>query len=125
MPDFNDFLTLLKANLVTFGRREVEEHAEALFQDGQDFAQQAEADLKQWTGALAAGGMTGSEFRLAVRGRAELAQMEALKQAGLAAIRCYFVFVRFASILAHVSLNVTILLNARLPGDESVTSLMK
>lgn len=87
MPDFNDFLTLLKEHLVTLGRSEVEEHAEALLQDGQDFAQQAEADLKQWTGALAAGAMTGPEFRLAVRGRAELAQMEALKQAGLAAIR--------------------------------------
>jgi hypothetical protein len=87
MASFKDFLDVLKEDLSELGKQQLQEHADALLKDGQDFAKEAEEDLKKWTQQLAAGEMSGNGFKMAVAGKAELAQMEALKQAGLAAIR--------------------------------------
>jgi hypothetical protein len=54
--------------------------------DGQDFLQRARNDLNDWTHALEAGQMTKDEFTSLVKGESDLAEMRALKQAGLAQI---------------------------------------
>jgi len=87
MASFTDFLNVLKDDLLELGKQQLQEHVDALLKDGQDFAKEVEEDLKQWTQQLAAGEMSSAGFEMAVRGKAELAKMEALKQAGLAAIR--------------------------------------
>lgn len=87
MPDLQDFFNALKNNLLALGSNELQEHASALLKDGEDFAKSVEDDLKTWGQQLAAGDMTVAEFELAVRGKKDLLKMEALKQAGLAAIR--------------------------------------
>ena len=87
MPIFDDFLKALKDNLVDTARDQLQEHAEAFVKDGEDFAEETKDDLEDWTKDLAAGNMSLVGCELAVRGKADLAKMEALKQAGLAAIR--------------------------------------
>lgn len=87
MPDFKAFLDALKDDLLTLGQNELQEHAAALMQDGEDFAKSLQADLPKWGKQLADGKMSAAAFKLAVGGKQDLLKMEALKQAGLAAIR--------------------------------------
>ena len=87
MPSFDDFLKTLKDNFVKTAREQLQEHAEAFVKDAKDFADETKDDLKTWAKELADGNMSLAGFELAVRGKADLAKMQALKQAGLAAIR--------------------------------------
>ena len=87
MSLFDDVLSALKDNLLNVASEQAEEFADELMKDSMAFVKEAEQDLKEWTKQLANGKMTPAGFELAVRGKADVAKMEALKQAGLAAIR--------------------------------------
>ena len=67
MARFEDFLKALK--------------------DGQAFFKQARTDLERWTKALARGLLSKVDFEWLVRGKKDLAEMEALQQARLALVR--------------------------------------
>src|SRR5437879_6171641 len=55
--------------------------------DVQDFLEQSRNDLKRWTDELAHHQLDKAEFQSLVRGERDLAQMRALKQAGLAQVK--------------------------------------
>ena len=55
--------------------------------DVKDFIQKCKDDLKRWIEELARGEMKKDEFEDLVKGQADLAEMHALKQAGLAAVQ--------------------------------------
>lgn len=55
--------------------------------DAKDFLEKTKEDLKRWIEELARGEMTKDEFESLVQGQADLAEMHALKQAGLAAVQ--------------------------------------
>jgi hypothetical protein len=56
-------------------------------QDGEDFLNRTQDDLERWTRLLEEGELSRDEFESLVRGQKDLAEMEALKQAGLAAAK--------------------------------------
>jgi hypothetical protein len=53
-------------------------------QDGKDFLQRTENDISTWLQDLNEGEITQKNFESLVRGEKDLAEMQALKQAGLA-----------------------------------------
>jgi DNA repair ATPase RecN len=55
--------------------------------DVRDFLQKCKDDLKRWIEELARGEIKKDEFEDLVKGQADLAEMHALKQAGLAAVQ--------------------------------------
>ncbi|HST31388.1 MAG TPA: hypothetical protein VLK27_11185 [Chthoniobacterales bacterium] len=79
--------------------KSVEDQAKALAQkmfkqytrqaasDVKDFIQKSRDSLKRWIEELARGEMDKDEFESLVRGQADLAEMHALKQAGLATVQ--------------------------------------
>jgi DNA repair ATPase RecN len=55
--------------------------------DVKEFLQQSKDDLKRWIEELARGEIDKDEFESLVQGQADMAEMRALKQAGLAAVQ--------------------------------------
>lgn len=87
MPTFNDFLSTLKIDLLDFAKENLNEYKDELLKDGNAFIEKAKADLKRWTDGLISGSLGQKDFEFLVRGKKDLAQMEALKQIGLSQIR--------------------------------------
>jgi len=87
MPTFNDFLSTLKDNLMIFAKENLEEHKDDLLKDGNAFVRKAKKDLERWTEGLAAGALSKADFEFLLKGKKDLAEMEALKQLGLSRIR--------------------------------------
>ena len=87
MPTFNDFLTTLKNDLLKFAEENLKEHKDELLKDGNAFISSTKKDLQRWTEGLAAGVLSKKDFEFLVKGKKDLAEMEALKQLGLAKVR--------------------------------------
>lgn len=87
MPDVDDFLDALKDEITDLAETHLQEMKEAALQDGEAFLNRTQDDLKRWAHLLEQGELSREEFESLVRGQKDLAKMEALKQAGLAAVR--------------------------------------
>lgn len=87
MFEFDAFLQEVRAGAVVIAQREAKDFVTQAGADADRFARTLRADLEIWTGHLAAGQMTAADFAFLVRGKKDLAEMQALTQAGLAAIR--------------------------------------
>jgi hypothetical protein len=87
MAKFDDLLNELKDGLLQIARTEAVGFVEQAKSDGQAFLTALEADLKTWTEQLAAGQLSPNDFKFLVQGKADLARMNALTQAGLASVR--------------------------------------
>lgn len=87
MPDFNDFLDALKGEIVDLAQSNWEEFRDAAVQDGEAFLKKTKGDLKRWTRLLEQGELSREDVEWLIKGKRDLAEMEALKQAGLAAAR--------------------------------------
>lgn len=87
MPSFNDFLSTLKTDLLDFAEANLNEYKDELLRDGNAFVTKAQEDIKRWTEALTTGALNKKDFEFLLRGKKELAEMEALKQIGLSKIR--------------------------------------
>jgi len=86
MPDFDEFLKVLRANLEDAVRKGWGEHREAAVRDGKSFIEKAKGDLERWTMLLAEGRLTQDDFRWLLQGKKDLAVLEVLKQEGLARV---------------------------------------
>jgi hypothetical protein len=87
MPTFNDFVSTLKNDLLDFAKVNYEEYKDELLKDGTLFIEKAKSDLERWTEGLASGALSKADFEFLLKGKKDLAQMEALKQLGLSKIR--------------------------------------
>ena len=87
MSRFDDVLQEIRAGVVTIARKEAADFVKQATDDGQQFLDALEADLKEWTKQLAAGRLSAADFAFLVRGKKDLAEMRALTEAGLAATR--------------------------------------
>ncbi len=87
MADFNDFLESLKKGLEELIKKNWKEVKDAAEKDGKAFFDKTEEDLKRWTKLLAQGDLSQDDFEWLVAGKKDLAEMEGLKQAGLAMVR--------------------------------------
>jgi hypothetical protein len=87
MPTFNDFLSTLKNDLLNFAKENIDEYKDELLKDGNAFVEKTQKDLKRWTEGLAVGALSKKDFEFLLKGKTDLAEMEALKQLGLSKIR--------------------------------------
>jgi hypothetical protein len=85
--DINSFLKGIESQVKTLAQQQLKQGTQqaldavkSSFQDGRD-------DLQRWIGELASGDIDKDGFESLVRGQLDLAKMEALKQAGLAAVQ--------------------------------------
>jgi len=84
---FDAFLKEVKAGVIAIARGEAKEFAKQARADSKKFVDAIRADLEKWTRQLAAGELSKGDFDFLVRGKKDLAEMNALTQAGLAAVR--------------------------------------
>jgi hypothetical protein len=63
------------------------QYTQRAINDAKDFLQKSKGDLKRWIEELARGDISGDEFESLVKGQADVAEMRALKQAGLGAVQ--------------------------------------
>lgn len=87
MPEFDDLLDALKDEIVNLAASHFDEYREQAITDGESFLNTTKDDLKHWTRLMDEGELSPQEFQSLVRGKKDLAEMNALKQAGLAAAR--------------------------------------
>ena len=87
MADFSDFWESVKKGLVEVAEKNWKEFREAAEKDGSAFLDRTKEDLRRWTKLLAQGDLSQDDFEWLVAGKKDLAEMEALKQAGLALVR--------------------------------------
>ncbi len=101
MADFDRFLELLKDNLKALAQEHLGDLRDAALRDGQAFVAATRADLERWLALVAEGALTRDDFEWLVQGKKDLAELEALKQAGLAKVRLD----RFRSSLVELVVN--------------------
>lgn len=87
MATFDDFWKTLKEGLEALAVKNWKEVKGAAVADGTAFFDKTKADLERWTKLLAAGELTKDDFEWLIAGKKDLAEMQALKQAGLAQVR--------------------------------------
>ena len=87
MADFNDFLNNLLKGLEDLTRDHWQDFKDAAEKDGNAFFKKTSEDLQRWTKMLADKELSKTDFEFLVAGKKDLAEMEALKQAGLALVR--------------------------------------
>jgi hypothetical protein len=87
MPTFNDFISVIKDDLLEFAKENLDEYKDELLKDGNKFIKKTKKDLERWTEGLAAGALSKADFEFLLKGKKDLAEMEALKQLGLSKIR--------------------------------------
>ena len=87
MPTFNDFVGTFKNDLLDFAKENFDEYKEELLKDGNSFLEKSKSDIQRWTEGLASGALSPADLEFLLKGKKDLAQMEALKQIGLSKIR--------------------------------------
>jgi hypothetical protein len=87
MPTFNDFVSTLKNDLLDFAKENFEEYKEELVKDGVSFFEKTKSDVERWTEGLSSGALSPTDFEFLLKGKKDLAEMEALKQTGLAQVQ--------------------------------------
>jgi hypothetical protein len=87
MASFDDFLAELKGEIKTLAEKSWKDFAAAAVNDSSAFIAKTQDDLKRWTKLLSDGSLTLQEFEFLVAAKKELAEMTALKQAGLAQVQ--------------------------------------
>jgi len=87
MPTFNEFLSTIKDDLLEFAKENLEEYKDEILKDGNAFVKKTKIDLERWTEGLASGALSKNDFEFLLKGKKDLAEMEALKQLGLSKIR--------------------------------------
>jgi hypothetical protein len=83
MADFSQFLDVLGKRLAELAEQQWTAYRDAAIEDGTAFVDKAKADLERWSQLLASGALSKDDFAWLVQGKKDLAQLEALEQAGL------------------------------------------
>jgi hypothetical protein len=87
MATFDDFLDELKKEIADYAQGSWKDFKDAAVSDGNGFVQGLKEDLEVWTRELARGAISQEDFEWLVEGKKDLAELEALKRAGLAEAR--------------------------------------
>jgi hypothetical protein len=84
--DFADIFNQLKSDTANFAQTSLKSYVDDAKSDCQNFLESVKDKLEKWTGLLANGSLAKEDFEWLVYSQKELAEMNALKQAGLAEI---------------------------------------
>jgi len=83
--DVGSIFKCIEDQAKTLAHKLFKHYTEQAVSDLKDFLQKSKDDLKRWVEELARGDLDKDEFESLVKGQADVAEMRALKQAGLAA----------------------------------------
>lgn len=87
MANFEDFIDTLKEGAKELARETFHGFEDQARQDAEDFVEKSKEDLKRWTKLLAQGEINEQDFSDLVLAKKALAEMFALRQAGLTLIK--------------------------------------
>ena len=87
MSDFDVFVDAIEEGAKELAKKTLKGFKEESVADAKGFLEAAKEDLKRWTKLLARGDLSQDDFEWLVLGRKEVAELHALKQAGLAMVR--------------------------------------
>lgn len=87
MAKFDDFLAAVKDDVANLSREHFTELVSKAIEDGESFLQDLHDDLPVWTELLTKGDLALDEFEFLVKSRLDVAELTALKNAGLAKVR--------------------------------------
>jgi hypothetical protein len=86
MATFNEFWVQLENELIGFAEGSLKNYRDTAIKDGRAFLEKTKIDLERWTKMLAEGRLTRDDFEWLVKGKKDLAKLDALKQEGLAQV---------------------------------------
>jgi hypothetical protein len=87
MASFDDFLKELRSEITELVEKGWKDLKGPALSDMSAFVEKSQADLKRWTGLLASGQLTITDFEFLLAAKKDVAEMTALKQAGLAQVQ--------------------------------------
>jgi hypothetical protein len=87
MGTFSNFESAVLVGVRYLAEGTLKDCVDEALQDSKQFLDRTKQDLERWTGLLAKGDLNKEEFQFLVRGRADLAEMHLLTQAGLSQAR--------------------------------------
>ena len=85
--DVGSILKLVENQSKALAEKLFKQYTHQAVSDVRDFLQKSTLNLKRWVEELARGEMDKDEFESLVKGQADVAEMRALKQAGLTAVQ--------------------------------------
>lgn len=85
--NFQDLFSDLKKGIADLAKTTVSDFLKDAKKDGQALLNEIKADLERWVKLLAKGDITPKEFQFLLNANVASVKMEALEQAGLAAIK--------------------------------------
>jgi hypothetical protein len=84
---FDDFLKILVKKAGDLAQEGLKEYRNEATKDARSFLLKAQDDLERWTDLLARGDLSREDFAWLLKGKEDLAELEALKRAGLGRAR--------------------------------------
>ena len=85
--NFDQFFETLKTGVVDIAKTEAADFLDEAKDDGKEFLEESKDRLLKWTKMLSEGKLDKEDFAFLIKGQKDLAKMNALTQAGMAAIR--------------------------------------
>ena len=85
--DIGSILKLVENQSKALAEKLFKQYTHQAVSDVRDFLQKSTLNLKRWVEQLARGEMDKDEFQSLVKGQADVAEMRALKQTGLAVVQ--------------------------------------
>jgi hypothetical protein len=85
--NFDTILKSIEGQTKALAQKELKGFTEQALTDVKGFAQKSKADLERWTQEVLQQRMSGDEYKSMVQGQLDVAEMRALKQAGLAQVQ--------------------------------------
>jgi hypothetical protein len=87
MSKLDDYWKAVQDGLLNIAKGDLKDFLKQAKDDGDQFLTSVKNDVETWTKQLNDGGLSKDEFDFLVRGKADLAKMHALMEAGITAIR--------------------------------------
>jgi hypothetical protein len=106
MSDFDDFIEESLKGIKGLFRTTLEDYRDEISSDTKAFLEKNKEDLKTWTEQLVAGDLSKKDFEDLVLGRKDVAEMYALKEAGLAQAKMDLFKCRLADLLIDTAFDI-------------------
>ncbi|QYM92208.1 hypothetical protein [Dickeya zeae] len=86
MSKIDEFINTLGNELINYAKENWQQYEKQAVKDGNEFLNKLKADLAVWSKQVADGELSEDELAWLIEGKKDLAQLESLKQAGLAQV---------------------------------------
>jgi hypothetical protein len=87
MANFDDFIEAVEKGAKELAKKTLKEFGDEAASDAKDFLEKSKDDLDKWKKLVSDGELPQDDFKWLVRGRKDVAEMNKLKETGLAMAR--------------------------------------